>query len=54
MANSSGPAQAPPCILAVFGATGDLTHRLLAPALYNMMAANRLPGRFAVVGISRR
>ena len=25
-----------PCILVIFGATGDLTHRKLYPALYNL------------------
>lgn len=41
-----------PCILVIFGAAGDLTKRKLAPALYNLVKANLLPGNFAVVGFS--
>jgi hypothetical protein len=44
---------APPCVLVVFGASGDLTKRLLVPALYNLRAANLLPEQFALVGIAR-
>jgi glucose-6-phosphate 1-dehydrogenase len=36
----------------IFGAAGDLTKRKLAPALYNLVKANLLPGNFAVVGFS--
>jgi glucose-6-phosphate 1-dehydrogenase len=42
-----------PCILVIFGATGDLTKRLLVPALYNLRKARLLPEKFAIVGISR-
>jgi glucose-6-phosphate 1-dehydrogenase len=44
----------PSCLIAIFGASGDLAHRLLAPALYNLAVAGRLPEKFAVVGIARR
>src|SRR5258708_22305508 len=44
---------ADPCILGVFGASGDLTHRLLVPALYNLGAAGLLPEHFALVGVAR-
>jgi glucose-6-phosphate 1-dehydrogenase len=44
---------APPCVLVVFGASGDLTQRLLAPALYNLFETGLLPERFAVVGVAR-
>ena len=44
---------APPCVLVLFGASGDLTKRKLIPALYNLAAANYLPEEFAVVGVSR-
>ena len=48
------PAQpAPPCILVIFGAAGDLTRRLLVPALYNLRRAALLPEAFAVVGVAR-
>jgi glucose-6-phosphate 1-dehydrogenase len=42
-----------PCVLVVFGAEGDLTKRLLIPALYNLRRARLLPEEFAVIGISR-
>jgi len=43
-----------PCSFVIFGATGDLTHRLVIPALYNLAAADLLPDRLCVVGIARR
>ena len=43
-----------PCILVIFGATGDLARRKLFPALYNLYLEGRLPERFGVVGIGRR
>jgi glucose-6-phosphate 1-dehydrogenase len=42
-----------PCSFVVFGATGDLTHRLVLPALYNLAAADLLPEKFCVVGVAR-
>ncbi|HEX3858369.1 MAG TPA: glucose-6-phosphate dehydrogenase [Pseudolabrys sp.] len=42
-----------PCILVIFGATGDLTKRLLVPALYNLRKAGLLPEKFAIIGVSR-
>lgn len=42
-----------PCCLVIFGASGDLTHRMLLPALYNLALDRRLPPRFAVVGFAR-
>jgi glucose-6-phosphate 1-dehydrogenase len=44
---------APPCVLVMFGASGDLAKRKLIPAIYNLAAAGFLPDEFAVVGISR-
>ena len=44
---------APPCTLVIFGASGDLTHRLLVPALYNLARAGSLDPGFRVVGVSR-
>ena len=41
-------------ILVIFGGTGDLTHRKLMPALYNMLLDGLLPERFRVVSIGRR
>ncbi len=50
---SHAPAPAPPCTLVIFGITGDLTHRLLMPALYNLALWKRLPDRFRAIGIGR-
>ncbi|HVT57219.1 MAG TPA: glucose-6-phosphate dehydrogenase [Thermoanaerobaculia bacterium] len=44
---------APPCVLVIFGASGDLAKRKLIPALYNLAAGSFLPEEFAVVGVSR-
>ncbi len=44
---------ADPCTLVVFGASGDLTHRLLLPALYNLAADKLLSDAFALVGVAR-
>jgi glucose-6-phosphate 1-dehydrogenase len=41
-----------PCILVIFGASGDLTKRLLMPALYNLACDGLLPRQFAIVGIA--
>ena len=43
-----------PCAIVIFGATGDLTHRKLVPALYNIAADGELPPAVAVVGFARR
>lgn len=43
-----------PCIIVIFGATGDLTGRKLAPALYNLGKERMLPPNFAMVGFARR
>ena len=51
-ANVAPPAG--PCCLVIFGALGDLTHRLLVPALYNLAAGGLLPDAFAIIGIARR
>jgi glucose-6-phosphate 1-dehydrogenase len=44
---------ADPCILVIFGASGDLTRRKLLPALYNLAEAKLLPDNFAVLGVAR-
>lgn len=43
-----------PCIMVIFGATGDLTGRKLSPALYNLGREGQLPANFACVGFARR
>src|SRR5215468_7876962 len=42
---------APPATLVIFGAGGDLTKRLVVPALYNLVRAGKLPDKFAVIGV---
>jgi len=67
MEQSTGPVQGNPlregiatrtvpesCTIVIFGATGDLTHRKLVPALYNIAADGELPPNLAVVGFARR
>ena len=44
---------APPAVVVIFGASGDLTRRKLVPALESLAKAHRLPDRFAVVGVAR-
>jgi len=43
-----------PCTVVIFGATGDLTHRKLVPALYNLAVEGALPQSVNVVGFARR
>jgi glucose-6-phosphate 1-dehydrogenase len=50
----SGRAARPgPCALVLLGAAGDLTKRLLMPALYNLACDGLLPESFAIVGVAR-
>ena len=42
---------APPCAMVIFGAAGDLTRRLVVPALYNLVTAGRLSRQFQLVGV---
>lgn len=44
-------ATTPPCIIVVFGARGDLTKRLVMPALYNLRRSGALGEQFAIVGM---
>jgi glucose-6-phosphate 1-dehydrogenase len=43
-----------PCSFVIFGVTGDLAHRLVIPALYNLAATNLLPEKFCIVGVARK
>src|SRR6266704_4822763 len=43
-----------PCSIVIFGATGDLAHRKLVPALYNVAADGELPPAVTIVGFARR
>lgn len=46
----SGAKPAGPCALVIFGAAGDLTKRLIIPALYNLTCAQLLPEELAIIG----
>lgn len=41
-------------VMVIFGGTGDLTHRKLMPALYNLVVDELIPENFAVVSVGRR
>lgn len=43
-----------PCVIVLFGATGDLTHRKLVPALYSQVRQGHLSPEIAIVGFARR
>ncbi len=44
---------APPCVMVIFGAAGDLTKRKLIPALYNLRHSQLLSDHFVVIGLAR-
>ena len=41
-----------PTTMVIFGATGDLAHRKLLPAIYNLAHEGALPERFNLIGFS--
>jgi glucose-6-phosphate 1-dehydrogenase len=45
------PKPADPCAMVIFGAGGDLTKRLVVPALYNLAHSKVLPEKFALIGV---
>ena len=53
VAKSLSGDRAPPATLTIFGAGGDLTKRLVVPALYNLVRAGKLPDDFAIIGVDR-
>jgi glucose-6-phosphate 1-dehydrogenase len=53
MSQSSQPLKAPPAIVVIFGAAGDLTRRKLIPALFNLVSQELLSTQIAMVGIDR-
>jgi glucose-6-phosphate 1-dehydrogenase len=53
-ARSATVRPADPCCFVLFGASGDLTHRLLIPALYNLKVSGLLPDAFSIVGVARK
>src|SRR6266478_4455964 len=46
--------KADPCIMVIFGATGDLTRRKLLPALCNLALSSLLTDHFAIIGFARQ
>jgi glucose-6-phosphate 1-dehydrogenase len=48
------PRVAGPCVLVLFGVTGDLSRKKLLPAIYDLANRGLLPPGFAVVGFARR
>src|SRR5262249_19146307 len=48
---SASAATAPPCAMLIFGAAGDLTKRLVVPALYNLANDHQLSEEFRLVGV---
>ncbi len=49
-ASNTGPE---PCVVVIFGASGDLTHRKLIPSLYDLFVEGSLPRGTQIVGVSR-
>ncbi len=50
-ATTSPLEQPSPCAIVIFGAGGDLTKRLVVPALYNLSRTSKLPENFALIGV---
>src|SRR5207244_4879925 len=48
------PVAAEPVTVVIFGGSGDLAHRKLLPALYNLHLDGLLPPGFAIVGVGRK
>src|SRR6201996_2894032 len=49
--SASHKAPPPSCAIVIFGANGDLTKRLIVPALYNLARTGLLPERLALIGV---
>src|ERR1039458_5876267 len=43
-----------PTVLVILGAAGDLTHRKLLPALFNLFLDKQLPQKFSILGVDRK
>ncbi|KAB2363069.1 MULTISPECIES: glucose-6-phosphate dehydrogenase [Actinomadura] len=48
------PRVAGPCVLVLFGVTGDLSRKKLLPAIYDLANRGLLPPGFSLVGFARR
>ncbi len=53
MLNMAHSNHSAPCLITIFGASGDLTKRKLIPALFDLFQAGHMPEHFAVLGVSR-
>src|SRR4051794_32655561 len=53
-AGATPPVAAEPATIVIFGGAGDLAHRKLLPALYNLSIDGLLPPRVAIIGAGRR
>src|ERR1044071_1973503 len=53
MTETPRPKPTGPCVMVIFGATGDLTSRKLIPALYNLLKSGLMSEQFAVIGTGR-
>ena len=42
-----------PCIMVIFGSSGDLTKRKLIPAIFDLARQGLLPAGFTIVGVAR-
>ena len=51
ISSPAGTKPAPPCTLVIFGAGGDLTKRLVMPALYNLAGSGLLDDAFSIIGV---
>jgi glucose-6-phosphate 1-dehydrogenase len=53
MPAASGNQTVEPCVIVIFGASGDLTHRKLIPSLYDLERQGVLPRGTVILGVSR-
>ena len=51
--NVDADRRSPPCVLVIFGASGDLTARKLLPALARLAGYGALPPEVALIGVAR-
>ncbi|RPI58193.1 MAG: glucose-6-phosphate dehydrogenase, partial [Planctomycetaceae bacterium] len=52
--NDQDISPAPPCVFVLFGASGDLAQKKIAPALYNLYKDGLLGKKFALLGLARK
>src|SRR5258708_8944988 len=52
LSSAEVPQKAAPCVMVIFGASGDLTKRKLLPALANLAQEGLLSKQFAIIGFS--